>query len=62
MYEYSMMEELNLANIDPYFWSLAKQEAEMLDPQHCILKRHACESADDYGIDALFGVYQRKTV
>ena len=43
------LEELNLANIDPSFWSLTKQEAELLDPQQRLFLEVVYEALENSG-------------
>ena len=44
------LEELNLANIDPSFWSLTKQEAELLDPQQRLFLEVVYEALENSGM------------
>lgn len=43
------LEELNLANIDPNFWSFTKQEAELLDPQQRLFLEVVYEALENSG-------------
>ncbi|OLN81992.1 Lovastatin diketide synthase LovF 19, partial [Colletotrichum chlorophyti] len=43
------LEELNLANIDPNFWSFTKQEAELLDPQQRLFLEVVYEAFENSG-------------
>jgi acyl transferase domain-containing protein len=44
------LDELNLANIDPSFWSLTKQEAELLDPQQRLFLEVVYEALENSGM------------
>jgi acyl transferase domain-containing protein len=43
------LEELNLAHIDPSFWSLTKQEAELMDPQQRLFLEVVYEALESSG-------------
>ncbi|KAH0423585.1 hypothetical protein CcaCcLH18_12055 [Colletotrichum camelliae] len=43
------LEELNLAHVDPSFWSFTKQEAERMDPRQCLFLEVAYEALQSSG-------------
>jgi acyl transferase domain-containing protein len=43
------LEELNLAHVDPNFWSFTKQEAELMDPQQRLFLEVAYEALENSG-------------
>ncbi|PGH15529.1 hypothetical protein AJ79_02311 [Helicocarpus griseus UAMH5409] len=44
------LEELNLANVDPSFWSFTKQEVELLDPQQRLFLEVVYEALENSGV------------
>jgi len=43
------LEELNLAHVDPNFWSFTKQEAELMDPRQRLFLEVAYEGLENSG-------------